>query len=154
MSNRGRKGADASGSTIRTILLASLIAVVLASSVALVAVARTIDMGPRIGDILVFRPGALLPLDWEFPAVTQTDELPISCKLQPSVMASAGGSLVVEERLDNRRTYLVHWAGKQTSNDGNDCGKAADLLVSRVDLQLMSNAVGGPGVEHSHFLWF
>ena len=75
----------------------------------------------------------------------------MSCKLQPVVMASAGGSLVVERRTNNSRTYQVHWAGRQTSEPTSDCGPAADLLVSRIDLQLLSNAVGGPGVEHRAF---
>ena len=75
----------------------------------------------------------------------------MGCKLQPVVMASAGGSLVVERRTNNSRTYLVHWAGQQTSDPASDCGTTADLLVSRTDLQLLSNAVGGPGVEHRAF---
>ena len=81
--------------------------------------------------------------------VTASDQLPVGCKLQPVVMASAGGSLVVEQRINNSRTFRVHWAGRQTSEPASDCGATADLLVSRIDLQLLSNAVGGPGVEHT-----
>jgi hypothetical protein len=68
-------------------------------------------------------------------------------------MASGGGSLVVEERLDHSgsRTYRVHWAGTHTSNGPSDCGAMADLVVSGPDLQLLTNAVGGPGVEHEGF---
>ena len=62
-------------------------------------------------------------------------------------MASGGGSLVVEQRFPGKRLYRVHWAGQRTSNDTSDCGDAADLLVSRFDLQLLTNAVGGAGVE-------
>jgi hypothetical protein len=66
-------------------------------------------------------------------------------------MASGGGSLVVEQRLDSKRLYRVHWAGQHTSTGATDCGDTADLLVSRVDLQLLTNAVGGAGVEHHAF---
>src|SRR5579883_3068729 len=76
----GRKGKGSSGGeTLRTIGLASLIAILLASSVGLVAAARTLDLSPRVGDILVFRPGTQLPLDWIFPAVNQSAEVASSC---------------------------------------------------------------------------
>ena len=147
----GRRTPEARGGQLRTALIAGVIATLLASAAAVVAAARTIDLGPKVGDILVFRAGARLPADWEFAVVTASDQLPVGCKLQPVVMASAGGSLVVEQRTNNSRTYLVHWAGQQTSEPASDCGATADLLVSRTDLQLLSNAVGGPGVEHRAF---
>ncbi len=148
MSNRGRKDAkDAPGEIFRTVLVASLIAGLLACSVALVAAARTLEIGPQVGDILVFRPAAQMPADWEFAAVNEANEMPVSCKLQPAVMASRGGSLVVEQRLDSRRMYRVHWAGGSTSIETTNCGSNADLLISRADLQLLSNVVGGPGVK-------
>lgn len=147
----GRRTPEALGGQLRTALIAGVIATLLASAAAVVAAARTIDLGPRIGDILVFRAGARLPADWEFAVVTASDQLPVGCKLQPVVMASAGGSLVVEQRTNNSRTFLVHWAGWQTSEPTSDCGPAADLLMSRIDLQLLSNAVGGPGVERRTF---
>ena len=145
-----RRAEGAPGGQIKTIVTAALIATVLASGAAMMAAARTIDLAPKVGDILVFRTEARLPADWEFNAVTVSDQLPVSCKLQPAAMSSAGGSLVVEQRSNNGRMYRVHWAGRETSA-ADDCGEAADLLVSRADLQLMSNAVGGPGVEHRTF---
>ena len=151
---RGRDGRhthETRGGQLRTALIAGVIAMLLASAAAVVAAARTIDLGPKVGDILVLRPGARFPADWEFTVVIASDQLPVSCQLQPVVMASAGGSLVVEQRTNNSRTYRVHWAGRQTSEPASDCGSAADLLVSRIDLQLLSNAVGGPGVEHRAF---
>lgn len=155
MKNRSHRGENGgTGDTIKTIGLATLIAAVLASSVALVAAARTLDLGPRIGDIFVFRTGMQLPADWGFTVVNQSTEAPRSCELRPQAMASGGGSLVVEQRYDSQREYRVHWAGARTSSDANDCGSAADLLIQRTDLQLLSNAVGGPGVERNRFLWF
>ena len=140
-----------SGDGIRTVLVAFMAAIVLAASVGMVAAARTIEIGPGVGDILVFRPGSQVAKDWAFAAVTQTNDLPISCTLKPDVMVSGGGSLVVEQRSHNRRLYRVHWAGQRTSDDQADCGRTADLLLSRSDLQLLSNVVGGPGVERRRF---
>jgi hypothetical protein len=147
----GRRTHEAGGGQLRTALIAGVIATLLAGAAAVVAAARTIDLGPKVGDILVFRAGARLPADWAFIVVTASDQLPVSCTLQPVVMASAGGSLVVEQRINNSHTFRVHWAGRQTSEPTSDCGPAADLLVSRIDLQLLSNAVGGPGVERRAF---
>jgi hypothetical protein len=128
-----------------------MLAGLLAASVAMMAAARTIDIAPKVGDILVFRPGSRTPIDWEFPAVTISDQLPVSCNLRPDVMVAGGGSVVVEERFPNKRMYRVHWAGRRTSNGENDCGEVADLLVARSDLQLLINVVGGPGVNHKPY---
>jgi hypothetical protein len=152
MRGRGHKRTGgAAGNVVETALLACVLAAILASSVAMVSAARTIEIGPRVGDILVFKPTMRMPADWEFAAVTVSDQLPVSCNLRPDVMASSGGSLVVEQRFDSRRLYRVHWAGQHTSNGTSDCGGAADLLVARTDLQLLTNSVGGAGVEHRAF---
>ena len=63
-------------------------------------------------------------------------------------MASGGGSLVVEERIQQPRMFHVHWAGAHTSEGSADCGSSAELVLPAADLQLLSNAVGGAGVEH------
>jgi hypothetical protein len=34
----------------------------------------------------------------------------------------------------------------RTSDGGDDCGKAADLILSRTDLQKLANSAGGFGV--------
>jgi hypothetical protein len=134
------------GEVARTAVLASLIAALLASSVAMVSAATRIEIGPRVGDILVFRRGAHMPTDWEFTVVT-TAVPAATCSLRPDIMAAEGGSLVVEQRLRSPRTFQVHWAGKRTSTGSFDCGGSADLVVSSADLQLLSTFVGGPGVE-------
>jgi hypothetical protein len=69
-------------------------------------------------------------------------------------MAARGGSLVVEERFAKPRSFLVHWAGGPTSSASTDCGSSAELVVLATDLQLLSNAIGGPGVEQSTFIRF
>ena len=65
-------------------------------------------------------------------------------------MASGGGSLVVEERFQPRM-FHVHWAGSRTSEGSADCGSSAELVLPAADLQLLSNTVGGAGVEHRAF---
>jgi hypothetical protein len=139
---------EGSGDLLRSVVLGCLIAAILASSVAVVSAARTLDLAPGIGDILVFKPGARMPDDWDFTANRNNA---LACKLSPSVMAKVGGSLVVEQRLDDARAYRVHWAGGATSDGVTNCGSEADLVLERTDLQLLSNAVGGPGVEHRMF---
>ena len=42
----------------------------LASSVAMVSAARTLDISPKMGDILVFKHGARMPSDWDFTVTT------------------------------------------------------------------------------------
>jgi hypothetical protein len=136
----------ATGEVVRTAVLASLIAALLASSVAMVSAATRIEIGPQLGDILVFRRGARMPTDWEFTAMT-TAMPAATCSLRPDIMAVEGGSLVIEQRRQSPRTSQVHWAGTRTSTGGSDCGGSAELVVSNADLQLLSNIVGGPGVE-------
>jgi hypothetical protein len=139
------------GEVVRSIVLGSLIAAILASSVAVVSAARTLDLAPGVGDILVFKQGAQMPSDWDF---TATNTAAIACTLKPEVMTSRGGSLVVEQRLDDSNAYRVHWAGGPTSDGVTNCGSSADLVIGRMELQLLSNAVGGPGVEHHAFSYF
>ena len=144
---------NASTETARTAVLACLIAALLASSVAVVSAARSIDIGPRVGDILVFHQGARMPSDWEF-TVDTASEPGATCRLRPEAMAAQGGSLVVERRFAAPRTFQVQWAGGRTSQSGSDCGSNAQLIVTGDDLQLLTNAVGGAGVEHKIFTRF
>jgi hypothetical protein len=69
MKGRNPRGADeATGGIGGAALLGCVLGALLASSVAVVTEVRTIDIGPKVGDILVFRPGAQVAADWEFPA--------------------------------------------------------------------------------------
>ena len=128
----GRHTGNAPSQVVGTAMLACLIAALLAGTVAMVSAARTIEIGPRVGDILVFRQGARMPPDWAFTVATAP---------APSVTCS----------LRTPPTFQVHWAGGRTSDAGADCGSDAALLVAGSDLQLLTNVVGGAGVEHKAF---
>jgi hypothetical protein len=108
------------------------------------------EFRPKLGDIVVFKAGSEDSDTWQMsiPAtvITATNK-PEMCTLDPNVMASDGGSLVVEGRQDEPTLqYHIHWAGTQTSKGETNCGPAADLTVSRTDLQRLANAAGGFGI--------
>jgi hypothetical protein len=154
MKGRHPRGAgEATGGIGGAALLGCVLGALLASSVAVVTEVRTIDIGPKVGDILVFRPGAQVAADWEFPADRQGGQA-AGCILTPNVMMAGGGSLIVEQRLPGLREFQVHWAGARTNDGASDCGASADLVVAGPDLQLLTNAVGGAGVEHKVFPGF
>src|SRR3954453_17337346 len=68
------------------------------------------------------------------------------CTLDPNVMATDGGSLVVEARqTEPSLLYTIHWAGATTSKLTSSCGTDAKLVISRTDLQRLANAAGGFG---------
>jgi hypothetical protein len=106
---------------------------------------------PGVGDIVVFRPNSQDSDVWQLqvPATEVSGRQGVSaCTLNPTVMATNGGSLVVEARRDTSPpVYRLHWAGKQTDSGPTDCGSAADFSVTRTDLQKLANAAGGFGVN-------
>ena len=113
------------------------------------------QFGPQVGAVVVFKPGAERMDLWHISASAGDDISPgpmgdaitRACTLAPSAMAEGGGSLVVEaRRMSSPPIYRVHWAGLRTSDGSGDCGKAADLVLSRTDLQKLANTVGGFGV--------
>jgi hypothetical protein len=95
----------------------------------------------------VFRPGSQDNDTWQLdvPATRITGSA--GCILNPNVMAADGGSLVVESRQETSPPlYGLHWAGGHTANGAADCGQAADVTVTRVDLQKLANSAGGFGI--------
>jgi hypothetical protein len=109
------------------------------------------EFRPKVGDIVVFKPGTQDADMWQvsIPAkkISSTGSTLASCTLDPNVMASKGGSMVVEGRQEAPTLqYRLHWAGGSTDGAASDCGSDADLVVSRTDLQRLANAAGGFGV--------
>lgn len=109
------------------------------------------EFRPRVGDIVVFKPGSQDTDMWQvtIPAnkVSGLDNVGPNCALDPNVMAENGGSLVVEGSQGVKPVqYRIHWAGARTAKTNGSCGGSADLLVSRTDLQRLANAAGGFGI--------
>lgn len=111
-------------------------------------------LGPQVGAIVVFKHGTQRMDLWHISASAMDDVSPDpvghamvrTCILRPSAMAEGGGSLVVEARhMSSPPIYRVHWVGLRTSDGGGDCGKEADLVLSRTDLQKLANTAGGYG---------
>ncbi len=108
------------------------------------------EFRPKVGDIVAYKPGSQDSDVWQMaiPAtiVSPLGEARGACTLDPNVMATDGGSLVVEARQDVPLSYRVHWAGQRTSGGAASCGDGAELMVSRTDLQRLANAAGGFGI--------
>jgi hypothetical protein len=109
------------------------------------------EFRPKLGDIVVFRPGSQDSDMWQMtiPAtsVSAASGPVTACSLDPNVMAANGGSLVVEGlQNDPALRYRVHWSGAETARTSANCGSSANLLVSRTDLQRLANAAGGFGI--------
>jgi len=126
-------------------------AVMIAGCLATLFVLQLDEFRPKVGDIVAFRAGSQDADLWQMniPAtiVTHTGAPAGTCSLDPNVLATDGGSMVVEARQTAPvLQYQVHWSGVRTDKPGADCGASADLLVSRTDLQRLANAAGGFGV--------
>lgn len=109
------------------------------------------EFRPKVGDMVVFRPGSQDADMWQMhiPAtvVSPTGEAVGTCALDPNVISTSGGSLVVEARqVAPSLMYRLHWAGQRTTNDASDCGADTELTVTRTDLQRLANAAGGFGI--------
>ncbi len=106
---------------------------------------------PIVGDIVVFAPNSQDADVWQLQVPATKVDRPhagAACALNPTVMATSGGSLVVESRVNSSPpVYRLHWAGARTENGSGDCGASADITVSRIDLQKLANAAGGFGVN-------
>ena len=126
-------------------------AIVAAASVLATAVALNVIVGlayitPHVGDIVAFRPTQTAPFEAARLIVHRPDQL--GCVLDLNVLRRSGGSLVIETQTDTPgRTFRVHWAGPRTSDEPSNCGKEADLVVDRLDLDILSMSAGGYGVS-------
>jgi hypothetical protein len=109
------------------------------------------EFRPKVGDMVVFRAGSQDADAWQMtvPAtvVSPMGDPAGACTLDPNMIASTGGSLVVEARQDAPTlAYRVRWVGQRTAAAEGNCGTEASLMVGRTDLQRLANAAGGFGV--------
>lgn len=148
--NRRRRLAYYSQEQIGTVLLACLIAGLLAGGVGVVALLPLVQLGPEVGEILHFGPYGQMAPSWRIDATRSADHR--RCVLQPAVMGTEHGSMVVEQRLADGRTFRAHWAGGPTSSGDKDCGSPADLTLGLVEMQTLLNADAAS--RHWHFAGF
>jgi hypothetical protein len=123
------------------------VAMALMGLTAAMRIARTAGgLDPAIGDVLVFDPAARLPQDLRETVATLHIGHQL-CVLDARAMHRDGGSLIVERRqAGDELVYQVHWAGGRSSSGPDNCGSAADLVVSGLTLYRPSVAAGGRGV--------
>jgi hypothetical protein len=149
MNHRRRLAADAT-ETIGTALLACLIASLLASAVGAATLLDTLQFGPDVGEILQFGPYGHFTPEWRISAEQSSDHR--YCVLQPAIMAAEHGSMVVEQRAADGRTFRAYWVGGPTSEGNNNCGSTADLTLGLVEMQTLRNADAAS--RHSSFVGF
>ena len=149
------RGADQTSDATSVPALTLVATVLLTACLGAMSILQLEQFGPQIGAIVVFKPGAERMDLWHVRASAGNDVTPNpnggaiarACTLSPSAMADGGGSLVVEARhMSSPPIYRVHWAGLRTSNGSDDCGRDADLVLSRTDLQKLANTAGGFGI--------
>jgi hypothetical protein len=128
---------------VDTALLGGLVGSLLAGAVATVIMLETLQFGPAVGAILRFeRFGQPAPL-WHVDAIRVADGQ--HCVMKPAIMGLVHGSMVVEARLPDGRTFRVHWGGGPSSDDSGNCGSAVDLNLGLVALRRLFEAQGAPG---------
>jgi hypothetical protein len=148
--NRWRRIVTDPTELIGTALLACLIACLLASAVGAATMLRTLQFGPPVGEILLFGPYGQMTPGWRIDAVRSADHR--RCVLKPAVMGTGRGSMVVERRMPDGRTFQTHWAGGPTSEGDGNCGSTADLTLGLVEMQTLLNA--DAATRHWHFIGF
>ncbi len=135
--NSGDLGAKICGSVV-----ASILAVVVIGC----ALRLADELRPRTGDIISFDPAKYAANADRSPmVVVKVGGSPASfCTLEPSIMRASGGSLVIDfTQLEPALSYHAHWAGPRTSDDAEDCGTSAELLLSPADISALALAAGG-----------
>lgn len=151
MFNPKRPGSHEGGmisGTLESVLTAGTVVLMLASIIGLVVLIASAFVTPKVGDVLVFRPGVTVAEGVTFTAdrAGNAARSGASCVLDPGTMVQGGGSLVVESRLLKRHEYQVHWAGARTASGAQNCGRSADLTLQQSDLETLVNAMGGRGL--------
>lgn len=126
-----------------------VMAVVIAVGILLLGLLRLVDKRtPQPGDIIAFpakRVSSLITPSFAAKRAIAPDSM--SCILDVQTIQKSGGSLVVETSQLNPGTFRVHWAGVRTSNNHDDCGRSADLVLNGNQIAVLIFAAGGIGVK-------
>lgn len=106
---------------------------------------------PVVGDMIVFLPDTpgrdMFRVAVPAVRVEPGPGTPTHCRLDSSVMAAFGGSLMVEQRLPTDPPWFrLSWSGHTTDREGRDCGTTAHVDVTRIDLRKLATAAGGFGL--------
>jgi len=136
---------DRAVETLETILIAALIA---GAPVCVLSLLSRMEFGPPVGAILTFRSYDQPRPTWHLDAKQSSTDR--SCILKPAVMAVSHGSMVVERRLPDGRTFLAHWAGGPTSDDPGNCGSDVDLAIGLAAMQTLVSI--DATAAHWHFV--
>jgi hypothetical protein len=132
---------------LQFLLMAAAILLAVVSGMAGV-LRQVADSGPQVGDLVAFDPAHRAPFS-SAARLTANRPRQTSCVLDVATMQRSGGSLVVERRgIAPDRLYRAHWSGPRTSEDVDDCGTQADLVLSQNDIDTLATAAGGFGVDH------
>jgi hypothetical protein len=96
---------------------------------------------PRVGHIIAFDRSSG---DVDGPRIVVRRQDGSSCVLDVAIMRRFGGSLMVETAVvDVSDAFVVHWAGRMTSNEVTDCGSDAFIMVGRPELDTLESFAGG-----------
>jgi hypothetical protein len=130
------------------VILLLATATVLAAVSGVASLAREVaELGPRVGDVIVFGPTHPSPFE-SIARLTASRPGRAQCVLDLAIIQRSGGSLVVEQRgTGPDRFYRAHWAGPLTSEKATDCGTDADLTLSPQDMTAIATAAGGLAVD-------
>ena len=140
------------GSFPQSLLVATAMLLAVVSGMAGIA-HKAAQLAPQVGDVLAFDPAHQAPFESE-ARLTAERPRQANCVLDLAMMQRSGGSLVLEQRGGDGpdRAYRAHWAGPRTSQDTEDCGTEADLVLSQMDINAIASAAGGFGVDHTPVL--
>lgn len=141
---RAPRHGGALADTLESLLTAAAVVLMLASMGCVAVLVVAGFSAPRVGDVIMFRPGT--PVDMTVNFEAHRTGTGAGCVLDPDVMVNGGGSLVVEARSRLQSAYQVHWAGGRTADGTSDCGRSADLMVNKSDLLKLVNVMGGRGI--------
>lgn len=118
-----------------TVLLAIVLAGALVCAVGALSLLPQVQFGPPVGEILTFGWYGRPTPTWYVDAMQSSTNR--HCRLEPAIMAATHGSMVVERRMPDGRTFLAHWAGGPTSVDAGNCGSNVDLAIGLGAMQTL-----------------